>query len=159
MRATTIEAILGRFSLHDSGLHGVTIDPMGRVLLEIAFDREWNQAIQEGLDTLLIRYERVYRMTWTSGAWVQSTVQDAESRLLDADERAALLEDAGFDLRAYQGQSGKDEIAHPSNDDSLTRTVFRLVNWGTVDLLHAQSVRCAVSGESGLVVDVTSLVG
>jgi hypothetical protein len=132
---------------------------MGGVLLEIAFDREWNQAIQEGLDTLLIRYDHMYRMTWTSGAWVQSTVQDVDSRLLDAAERAALLEDAGFNLRAYQGQSGKDEIAHPSNDDSLTRTVFRLMNWGTVDLLHAQGVRCAVSGESGLVVDVTSLVG
>src|SRR5260370_34829915 len=63
MRATSMQALPGRFSLHDSALRSVTIDPMGRVLLEITFDREWNEPIQEGLDTLSIRHDRVYRMT------------------------------------------------------------------------------------------------
>jgi hypothetical protein len=151
---TSMRAFLEHFTLHDSGLNGLAIDPMGRVTLEISIDRAWNAELPDGYGTLLIRYDRPYRVEWTAGAWVQSTISGAESSKVDARDRAALLEQGAFDLRAYQVAGGMDDVPHPSNDESLTRTKLSLMNWSTIQLLHSEAIRSVVTNKGGDIVDL-----
>src|SRR5690348_16316410 len=92
-RSTTVQEFLERFTLHDSGLSAMTLDAMDHLTLEFNFDLAWNSAVPAGFTTLLMRFERPYRIVCTTGAWIQATVADIESVAVDREERTTLLDD------------------------------------------------------------------
>jgi len=146
---------LRRFSLHDSSLIGISLDAQHRLFVEVALDLHWNRSVPAGHDALLLRFELTYQVHWIEGSWLGTTLSDATSSQVDAEARAALLDDPQFDLRAYQGRS--DSVSHPAEDESLTRTAFNLITWGCLEVLHGSDTRVVVADASGSVVDVSTL--
>lgn len=155
VRPLAIPVFLERFSLHDSSLIGISLDSQRRLLVEVQFDLHWNCTVPAEHDTLLIRFERIYCLNWTEGSWQDTTLSDAVSTVLDSEARAALLENSEFDLRAYQGRN--DFIPHPAYDETLTRTVFNVMNWGRLNILHGAEVRLAVTADGTTCVDVSEI--
>jgi hypothetical protein len=148
---------LDRFTLHDSGLLGVELDWEGRALIHIQFDLHWNPAVPAGHTELWIRFDRPYRVTHTSGGWKQTSLEGASSTLLSQDQRSELRDGGTFERSAYQHSGTEFWFTFPPDDDSLTRTVFELVNWGKVELLHAAPVRFAVADGNTSITDLASL--
>jgi hypothetical protein len=155
-RSTTVQEFVGRFTLHDSGLIAMTLDAMDHLTLEFGFDLAWNSAVPTGFTTLLMRFERPYRIVCTTGAWIQATVADIESVAVDRAERTALLDDLRWSLRAYQGPEPMYKL-HPGEDEYLTRTKLVFVNWAQIEILHSAPIRCAIGDQSGNVQDLAML--
>jgi hypothetical protein len=156
IRPMSMPNFLKQFSLHDSWLKALTIDSQGKVILEVGFDLVWNPSVPPGHDTLWIRFDHSYRVRWMQGGWEQSTLTGAESAKVAAGDRAALLDDTDFDVRAYQGAGGPQTFTHPSFDESLTSTRFQLVNWAIAEVLHSEPVRCVVADASGDEIDLAT---
>lgn len=146
---------LRRFSLHDSGLAGIALDAQHRLFVDIVFDLHWNRSVPAGHDALLMRFGRTYQVNWHEGSWPETTLSDAISSQFDDAARAALLDDPQFDLRAYQGRS--DLVSHPADDESLTRTVFNVMNWGRLEVLHGADTRLVVFDAADSWIDVSTL--
>lgn len=145
--ALTMVGFLERFTLHDSWIKEIVSDSSGQVTLTIGFDLHLNNAVPRGYNTLFLHVDRVYSLLSIQGAWSQPSISGAQSEVLDGLERDGLLDSADFDLRAYPGT--RDHFPHPAFDDTLTRTIVSLVNWGRIELLHGASVRGVVVNEAG----------
>ena len=154
----SMQWFLERFTLHDSGLQRVTVDGWdSRTLVQVNFDLRWNPSIPRGYATLWISFDRPYRVTHTQGAWSQPTLEGAESAVLDEEQREALRAGGSFDPESYQHSGRDDGFLYPPDDDTLTRTLFQLMNWGKLELLHASQVRFAATDMRDTIVDLTTL--
>jgi hypothetical protein len=153
--AWDMPSLLERFSLHDSDLTSVMLEPGGPVVVVLQLDLLANKAVRQGFDTLLVAFERTYLLSYRCGPWLQSTLDGATSRLFSEAERATLLESKEFDLSAYRGRSS--EVEHPAFDHSLTCTTFQSVTCAELYLLHAATVRCRCFNQSGESFDLASI--
>jgi hypothetical protein len=155
--AASMPWFVERFTLHDSGLQSITTDWEGRTLLKIHFDLHWNPSVPDGHTTLWIRFDHPYRVVYTRGGWGQPTLEGVQSQALDNQQREVIRAGTSFDPRAYQLPGTEFGSVYPPDDDGLTSTMFSLMNWGTLALLHATPVRFAVASSETASIDLTSL--
>lgn len=147
-----MSSFLDRYTLHESELVSVMIEPTGSVVVTCQLDLVWNKSVREGFDTLLLALERTYSVSYRCGPWLQSTLEGATSKQFTESERVVLLESKEFDIRACQGRSS--DIEHPTYDQTLTRTTFQSINWAELSLLHGAAIRCRCFNEAGESVDL-----
>jgi hypothetical protein len=140
-------SFLETYTLHDSSLLEFRVRPSADVLVFIDWDLHWNAKIPSEFNLLVVRFVRVYWAKWLEGAWQQTTLGGATSKIVSEAEREQMLNDKRFDLRAYQNE--RDDIQAPMMDATLTRTVFDFVNWGECEILHSAEVGFACFDESG----------
>jgi len=140
-------AFLGAYTLHDSHLVSVEILPWIGALVSIQWDLHWNRVVPSDHESLVIRFSTPYSVRWTQGAWHQSTLSGAKSEPISTSGREAMLESGEFDPRAYQGK--RSDIEAPMFDGSLTRTVFELMNWSALTIVHSERVQLACLDKNG----------
>lgn len=150
-------AFLEAYALHDSHLVSVEIQPQLGILVSISWDLHWNRAVPPEHAALFIRFASPYSMRWSQGAWNQSTLSGARSALVSTAEREAMLDSGEFDLRAYQGK--RSDIEPPMLDATLTRTIFELMNWATLTIVHGERVQFACLNTNGAVWSVAQYQG
>jgi hypothetical protein len=145
--AWDLPSFLSAYTLHDSGLAGVRLEPTGGLIVSIEWDVFWNKRVGPRYQNLVIGIPTVYSLRWSRGGWNQNTLNGATSPRVSAEERRGMLEDGSVDLRAYQGAA--DELAPSFEDEGLTRTVFELMNWSRLTVLHAGDVRLLCLDDQG----------
>ncbi len=148
-----------RYTLHDSSLVSVWTDPVGAVVCAISLDLHWNLSVPKGHDELLVRFGSPYRLVWTRGGWLQSTLSGAETHQLSEAERTQLLDDPSLPSEAYQGDESPGAYRHPAMDTHVALTRFELMNWGTLEILHGGDVQFAVINPEGAVIDLSLISG
>jgi hypothetical protein len=155
---STMAWFLEHFTLHDSGLELVATNPDGSTVVSIGFDLHWNPSVPEDHAALRIRFDLAYLVVHSTGGWIQSTIQGANSAQLDGEQREALRVQGRFNRDGYQHSGTEFGFTFPPDDQSLTRSEFDCVNWGKLEVMHAASVRFAVAKDGGgPFVDLTTL--
>jgi len=146
---------LEKFTLHDSGMLHIVQLPVGMLFVSIDFDIIWNQAVPKEFSLLVIRFACPYRYVWREGSFELNTLGDATSSVVPEEDRIRMLDDSDFDLRAYQGDS--DDIQAPWDDEGLTLTTFRYVNWGRFEVLHGLDTRIRCFSPNGDSIDLSAI--
>lgn len=145
--AWDLPSFLAAYTLHDSGLAEVRLDPPGGLLVLIDWDMVWNKRVPPQYRNLVIGIPTIYSVTWAQGGWHQNTLSDATSERVSPAERSRMLEDGSVDLRPFQG--ARDDVPPPFEDEGLTRTTFESMNWSRLTVLHGSSVRLLCLNDAG----------
>ena len=133
-----LPSFLAAYSLHDSALAEVRLDPWAGLLLLVQWDMVWNPQVPTDFDRLVIGIPAVYACSWSQGGWHQTTIAGATSAVVAAAEREQMLADGSVDLRAFQGP--RDEILPAFDDPTLTRTTLDGGNWSRLRVSHGGAV-------------------
>ena len=161
LQPMSMPTFLDRFTLHDSSFHRINIDDDRRVTVEVEIDSVWNSSIPKGFETLALRFEEPYRVSWVRassdmfGGGQDVTV--AESVVLDSAERDALLVDTDFQPR--EEHPSTSTLPQLADDPSLTLTTLEFVNGDKLSILHGGAVRVVVVDSGSATVDVSTLPG
>ena len=154
----SMPALLERAPIHDSYVDRLSIDSDSRLTVDIKIDRVWNRSLPEGFDTLMVRVDYPYAIRWIRGAIdvLGLCVMTAESVVVDAGARGALLDDAAF--KSYFMKSDC-VVVHPAEDATLTRTRFAFLDEATLEILHGASVRAVVVNSDSRALDLSTIAG
>ena len=144
--------------IHDSYVERLSIDSDSHLTVDIKTDRVWNRSLPEGFDTLILRVDHPYAVRWIRGAIdvLGLCVMTAESVVVDAGARGALLDDAEF--KSYFIKSDC-VVVHPAEDATLTRTRFEFLDLATLEILHGASVRAVVVNLDSSALDLSTIAG
>jgi hypothetical protein len=140
-------AFLSAYTLHDSALIEVRLEQSDGLLVLIEWDMHWNKRVLPQFRNLVIGIPVAYSLEWKQGSWNQNTLSGANSARISADERRQMLENGDIELGAYQG--AKDEISPPLEDEGLTRTTFRSMNWSRLMVLHGKDIHLLCMDDEG----------
>jgi hypothetical protein len=145
--AWDMSSFLMAYTLHDSVLDEFRHSPLGGIAIVIDWDLHWNRTIPENYRKLAIVFPLPYSLTWSQGSWYYATLDGAISESVPAAERTLMLSDGSVEVRAFQNE--RDEIQPCAFDESLTRSVFRGINWSRITFLHNREVRFLCFDQAG----------
>jgi len=145
--AWDLPSFFAAYTLHDSALVEVRLEQSDGLLVLIDWDMHWNKLVLPEYGNLVIGIPMIYAVQWWQGGWNQNTLSGATSERVSAEERRRMLEDGSVELRAYQ--NAKDELPPPFDDEGLTRTTFKSMNWSQLTVLHGGEVRLLCLDDEG----------